>query len=60
MILKINVNILGQVGMCHKLKVARARRKFLKAVRDVNEGEIPHDLPLSGRTGEVRGQSSRR
>ncbi len=43
--------------MWHKLKVARARRKFLKAVRDVNEGKIPQDLPLPGRTGEVRGQS---
>ena len=43
--------------MWHKLKVARARRKFLKAVRDVTEGKIPQDLPLLGRTGEVHGQS---
>ena len=43
----------------HKsLKVYFARRKFLKAVKDVNEGRVDlSKIPQSGITGELTGSS---
>lgn len=43
--------------MCKKLMVALARRKFLKAVKNVNEGKIPKNIAIPGRTGAIKGSS---
>lgn len=39
------------------LRRNKARKKFLKAIEDVNKGRTPVDMPMPGRTGEVKGES---
>jgi len=57
----VQITIQGEKELnCPKaehLVTKKARDKFIQAVKDVNEGKIPQDLPLLGRIGQVRGQS---
>lgn len=50
----------GRIGLFpRKLRVARARRRFIKMVKAVNEGKVDKNLLQPGCTGEMYGSSKK-